>query len=199
MKKSEELEAKYAALSKQIETVQEGLNKIVEGFRAELPTAAKSWIEENTKRKVTNTPAIAKSLGVEGVRLLKSQVAELCERLQALADAALGSRDKWPHYSTTGGPESFADAAFRELINKVGRIWSSSGLLDAEGKSPYRTWHPLNGGEFRYDGGLDIPLIKAFVVKYQPDLDRLRALQYQHAETKRATELAVAEEIWGQA
>lgn len=205
MTSSVDIQKEIAHIEELLEPINEALDQLCREFASELPSVVEKWMNTTTQRKVEELAEKINEAGLEPLRLLKVDLAELVSRLPDLCTQAIGPVGEWPHRntkksgSTAYGHESHAAASFRKAINHLGAVFAKHGLL--ESRSGYsREWEPAGNGAFKYafNPGFDernfssLVRYKELRAKQKRQLDLLESKNQELAKAK-------ARELWNEA
>lgn len=204
---SSRIAGEIEGLSKLREKLLAELDECLERSVPELAGAVQRWIEGYMARRIQERAAMVQKLGVDRVRALKGDVAELVGRVPELANAELLQKNNWPHRASgtevppmahRGSQEAFFPAAFRTLVSRLGPVLHTYGLARETGET-YPEWQQA-GTEWRYgiNPGFDarkLPALVDYDLK-RGELGRLmQDMKKKHDELDRAK----AKELWDSA
>ncbi len=79
------------------------LDDLFVATRKELVQEASTWIRSEVERRVSEHPEVVQSLGIEKLRLLKEQVADLVQRLPEIVNAETAIIYQLPHHASDSG------------------------------------------------------------------------------------------------
>jgi hypothetical protein len=153
--RSEELRSEIASMEKQRNELSEKLDDLLGKTRPEIAEKARLWINRHVEDRVKYHPKVITSLGLEGVRALKSCIADLCTSVPSLVLTATEDEDTWPHRPAQAGLRGFSygndyfDSIFRKVINNLGPILEKYKLLD-DPPGHYQSWRKRQDGRIEY-------------------------------------------------
>ncbi len=182
------------------------LDAIVEEYRGQLPSLADTWIRKEVDSRIKDNPDKVQSLGLERLKELKLELANLIARLPQIAHKETEDRSDWPHYRVEvksgygrGENESFFSKAFHNVISHVASILHQFGLL-TEPKGHVKVWEDRGNGKFRYI------INTGFMFMAVPTRDRFNeafkeweALESQAGRLQTELSQAKAKELWDSA
>ena len=208
MTSSTAIQAEVAALEEQLEPMNGALDDLYQDFVATLPPHVEKWMKGATKRKVEERADKVNDAGLDPLRLLKADLAELTSRLPDLCAQAAGPSAEWPHRkvklaSRTSGSdytsESHAATSFRKAIANLGALFAKHGMLESPpGHS--RDWEPNGQGKYKYayNPGFDereFPCLARYNELRTTQQRRLDLLELKRQELAKAK----ARELWDEA
>jgi len=204
--KSDEIAREVADLERQHTALGVQLDQLMLASRAEIAARAADWIKREVERQVESQPDKIQALGVEGIRTLKTRIADLTARLPAIVEAETATRTRWPHNTVvvpeeSGGriEESFLGAVFRNTISALGPILTEFNLLD-ERREYTPSWRRDTTGQLRYaiDPGSD-PQAGGPVAQYSKGVQRYRSMEKELEQKRVALAKERARELWNSA
>lgn len=206
MRSSKSIEIEIQQLETQLAPIHSQLDSKIREFTAALPPAVGEWMQTETKRKIEENAEKVTAAGVESLRQLKSELANLISKLPEHCTKAIGSEAHWPHRCAPAGrrdysahnKESYFSTVFRTSIGHLGALLHKHGLLNRQAGS-LEIWEE-SGNNFRYciNPGFDERKYPA-VVEYNGRMDKHKSLT-EELELKRAEfAKAKATELWNDA
>ena len=204
--KCKDIEAEIALITAQRDAFVTKLDALVVQFQNELPSLATPWINREVERRIEDHPDVVEKLGVARLKTLKGKVADLIASLPQVVKKETSDKRTWPHYQapdTTGygrnKEEPYFNKSFRTVISQLGAVLDEFGLL-SEPKGYVPSWERVGMGMFRYAINPGFECLSTETLneysraskEYRALLDKLAAIQAEHAKTK-------AKELWDSA
>jgi hypothetical protein len=208
---SKELEVNLHELNAERDTERARLDGLLLSIRTMLVPVAEHFISKSATEAVQTNPDIAQKLGLDGLRQLKSEIADLVGQIPDLLDKALGSAASRPHYRPAPedkkDPSSkdamrryqyFPQEVFRDVVSNVGPILDRRGLI-REPSDHYQRWR-REGSRVKYAIALTFPAdVDALMSEYSRGLSAVGTLDDRIDVMQTKLQRQRASELWDQA
>jgi hypothetical protein len=208
MQNSQQLQSEIDDLELKIAPLNVQLDKLYEQFAVSLVPEVTKWMNNHVRRKVDENATKVNAGGVEPLRQIKAELAELIAQLPKICREAIGSPEQWPHRDApasriesipSGSSEPYTVACFRRAINHLGALLGRHGLI-VEKSGHYGEWKSAGKGGYRYNinPGFDArnyPVLK----EYEANRAERRKLGEAIVEKQKELEKAKARELWDEA
>jgi hypothetical protein len=208
VKRSDEIQSEIQQLEQGLGPLNQELEGYIRKFATEsLPSVAATWMSKAVKSQVEANATRIDEIGVEKLKELKVELAELTEQLPQLALEAIEDQQKWPHLEkvhthtlTYSNPRtSYFDDVFRAVINKLGALLAKYDLIKVpSSRSP--EWEKDRSGGYRYafNPGFDernFPVVQ----EYNAVRKTQRQMAVDLAKKREELVKAKAAELWDSA
>jgi hypothetical protein len=158
VKRSDEIQSEIQELEQELVPLNLELEGHIRKFATEsLPSPAATWMSKEVKSQVEANATRIDEIGVEKLKALKVELAELTEQIPQFALRAIEDQQKWPHLEkyhahtpTYSNPRtSYFDDVFRAVINKLGALLAKYDLIKVP-SSRTTEWEKDRSGGYRY-------------------------------------------------
>jgi len=198
-KKIRKLRSKENKLIKKMEKKRQEFIKATEVF-------VSSWYSKYTENVVKSYPEVTKSIHLDGVKSIKSELLTTIKEVQVIVEQELSRKELWSHFyeETQIALEDFIynvkrprilDDVIRSLLSGAVPLLAKHGYEKAANELDTILGNPL-----RRDDRLDWSSTMDATVKFYCDLHKqLSDINFKIQNTEREKVLAEAEELWKRA
>lgn len=208
MTTSKDLQLQTTRLEADLQPINDELDTIYSQFAVALVPNVTKWMNTHVAQKIEINATKINEGGIEPLRLIKAELAQLIERLPEICNAAIETPDRWPHRTEvtisrdlrrTPTAKSHAEESFRRAINPVGLLISKHGLRQPQ-KGYAEDWKSTGGNEYKYAFGVQID-VRDYPVLQEYEAKRKHGAQLQETITAKKKELekTKARELWDDA
>ena len=198
-KKIRKLRSKENKLMRKMENLRQEFIKSTERFIS-------NWYSKYVENVAKSYPEVTKSIDLDGVKSIKSELLELIKEVQVIVEQELSRKELWSHFyqETQIALEDFIYNVKRpRILDDVIRSLLS-GAVPLLAKHGYeKAAHELDtilGNPLRRDDRLDwSSTMDAAVVSYSDLYKQLSDITFKIQNTEREKVLAEAEELWKRA
>jgi len=183
------------------------MDKLYLEIQGAMPAAAASWMSEEAERNIKDNSDAVQSLGIEKLKILKSKLNALTERLPEIVVAEFQDRNKWPHhvewkedpYTSPRREEPHFNKLFRNVISNLGALLNEFGLIK-DPKGQVGSWTSIGQGQFRYAINPGAAFLSESKVRdYNALFEKYISLSKKIKETRKSLSEAKAKELWDRA
>jgi len=204
MTTSQKIQSEIAALEVSLAPINAQLDALYEKFAADLVPHVAKWMNNNVRRRIEDNATKVNSGGIEPIRQIKADLANLIEQLPEICRKAIGTPEQWPHRAvpslkTNAGSqtnEPYSAACFRRAINPLGSLLAKHGLF-VEKPGHFGEWESVGANGYRYKinpsfDARNFPTLQ----QYQDKRVESNNLKDAIAEKLKELEKAKARELW---
>ena len=204
---------KIAEIDAEIQLLREQADEALQQFLQTAVSFFCDWSRRAVERGVTSQPETTKKLGLEGLRLLKGELKDLCDKMPEHVQKHMNHKALWlhrgdipQHKDYTSSPYRFSgnrapdkiDAPVREILGYVGALLLKFGLAKRDKDSEWEqtTAQPVPRYRYGFDWSAEM---KTALKQYSDIYDNLARLVKETASIERQKAEAEAKSLWDQA